>query len=162
MSPPLDFGTASDHVELLGELRGGVIVDVNLIHAGLDITSAWVTANHLPTYTSLDAAHGRKDEEDNEKDEEGQEDREDEADREDEGDSMDKAMDGLSEVLDDESDVGNNGKLVSVVKAQEAFQPGSTPMENTKRYLGMLVLLRTRLFAVLTRGLHSMQHDRDN
>ena len=39
-------------------------------------------------------------------------------------------------IPDDENDAGDTKEVVSVVEAQTAFQPGSTPMSNSKRYLG--------------------------
>lgn len=158
-SPP-EFGIDSDPLEQLDKLPAGATVDNDIVHADLDIAPIGVIVNRLPVYTDLDVTRGLEDGED-EKGEEAEEDEEDWQDKQDKGDSVGKAVDNISKVLD-ESDVGDTGVVVSVVTAQEPFQPGSTPLKNTKRYLGMLILLCTHLFAVLTRGLPSIQHGRDN
>ncbi len=40
-------------------------------------------------------------------------------------------------------------EMVSVTKAQGAFQPGSTPMENKKRYLGLCLFPIVRMSSLL-------------
>ncbi len=67
-----------------------------------------------------------------------------------EGSGVDQAVDDVDEVLDGGySDAGDTREVVNVVKAQEPFQPGSTPMESTKRYLGRSIIFRVCLVAVL-------------
>lgn len=79
-----------------------------------------VSIVHTPIHTDSDAVHTMEDGEEGEGEGEGKE----------EGDDIGQVLD------EDKRDAEEPREVVSVVKAQEAFQPGSTPMENTRRYLG--------------------------
>ena len=62
---------------------------------------------------------------------------------------MEDTREAVSSV--DESDVEDIREVVNVARAQESFQPGATPMNNGKRYLGKVILFSVCLITALTR-----------
>ena len=62
---------------------------------------------------------------------------------------MEDTREAVSSV--DESDAEDIREVVNVVQAQESFQPGATPMNNGKRYLGRVILFSICLVTALTR-----------